>query len=138
MAKKEEMSETWYLVDLDQKVLGRAATRIATLLRGKHKPTFTPYIVSNDFVIAINADKVSLSGNKWKDKKYYSHSGFPGGIKEVNAKTLLQKHPEDLIRKAVSGMLPNNKLRDHFMKKFKVYVGTEHPHKAQKPEKIEV
>jgi len=135
-AKIQEVSRDWYVVDVDGKVLGRIATQIANILRGKNKPTFTPSVDTGDFVIVVNAEKIALTGNKMADKMYYSHSGFPGGIKEINAEKLIQKKPEDLIKKAVKGMLPKNKLSRHMLSKLKIYSGSEHPHKAQQPKTV--
>ena len=121
----------WWLVDLEGKTLGRIATQIADILRGKNKPTYTPHVDGGDFVVAINAEKVALSGKKWTDKKYYYHTGYPGRIQEDTAGRLRDVHPETLITKAVKGMLPRNYLSLKLMKKLKVYTGKEHPHKAQ-------
>lgn len=133
-AKTGEVERKWLLVDLKGKALGRAASEIAKILRGKTKPTFTPHIDTGDFVVAINAAEIKLTGNKLADKKYYSHSGYIGGIKETNAQTLLKRHPEALITKAVWGMLPHNSMGRKLMKKFKVYGGDLHPHAAQQPQ----
>jgi len=133
VAKKEEVSRDWYLVDAENQVLGRIATTIANVLRGKNKPTYTPSVDTGDFVIVVNAEKIALTGNKLADKTYYSHSGYPGGIKSITAGKLLEKKPEDLIRHAVKGMLPKNKLARHMLNKLKIYTGSEHPHKAQQP-----
>jgi large subunit ribosomal protein L13 len=138
VAKKDEVTRDWYLVDADNKVLGRIATEIANVLRGKNKPTFTPSVDTGDFVIVVNADKIQLTGNKNADKIYYSHSGFPGGLKEISAGKLLEKKPEDLIKKAVKGMLPKNKLARHMIKKLKIYTGTDHPHAAQQPKALNI
>lgn len=138
VAKKDEVTRDWYLVDADNKVLGRIATEIANVLRGKNKPTFTPSVDTGDFVIVVNADKIQLTGNKNADKIYYSHSGFPGGLKEITAGKLLEKKPEDLIKKAVKGMLPKNKLARHMIKKLKIYTGTDHPHAAQQPKALNI
>ncbi|GAB7028045.1 50S ribosomal protein L13 [Geotalea toluenoxydans] len=138
VAKKDEVTRDWYLVDADNKVLGRIATEIANVLRGKNKPTFTPSVDTGDFVIVVNADKIQLTGNKNADKIYYSHSGFPGGLKEISAGKLLEKKPEDLIKKAVKGMLPKNKLARHMIKKLKIYTGTDHPHAAQQPKALSI
>jgi large subunit ribosomal protein L13 len=135
-AKIADVNRDWYLVDADNKVLGRVATQIANILRGKNKPTFTPSVDTGDFVIVVNAEKIALTGNKMADKKYYRHSGFPGGIKEITAGKLIEKRPEDLIKKAVKGMLPKNKLARHMLSKLKIYSGSEHPHKAQQPKTI--
>lgn len=131
--KPKERKQAWWLVDLEGKVLGRVATGIADLLRGKHKPSYSPYMDNGDFVVAINADKIKLTGKKLQDKKYYRHSGYPGGLREQTAQELLDRHPEDLITKAVKGMLPKNFLADQLLTKFKVYAGKEHPHQAQQP-----
>lgn len=136
VAKKDEVKREWYVVDADEKVLGRVATAIANILRGKHKPTFSPSVDTGDFVIVLNADKIALTGKKGDDKVYYSHSGFPGGIKSITANQLLVKKPEDVIRKAVKGMLPKNKLSRHMIKKLKIYTGGEHPHSAQQPKQL--
>ena len=136
VAKKEEVTREWYLVDGENLVLGRIATRIANVLRGKNKPIFTPSVDTGDFVIVVNAEKIALTGNKLADKMYYSHSGYPGGIKSINAGKLLEKKPEEIIRKAVKGMLPKNKLARHMLSKLKVYSGPEHPHKAQQPKAL--
>ncbi len=134
MPKAGDPDRRWILVDLEGKVLGRAATQIANLLRGKHKPVFTPHQDMGDFVVVINADKVRLTGNKLTKKVYYSHSGYRGGLKSISADALLAKNPTELIRKAVNGMLPKNKSRQHYLKKLKIYAGKEHPHEAQGPE----
>ena len=136
--KKAEIKRKWYLVDAENQVLGRMATQIATVLRGKDKPTYAPYLDMGDFVIVVNAEKVKLTGKKLSDKVYYRHSGYPGGIKEVNAEELLKKHPERVIEFAVKGMLPRNKLRKHILKKLKVYTGESHPHQAQLPEPLQL
>jgi large subunit ribosomal protein L13 len=128
----------WFVVDVAGKTLGRAATAIAHVLRGKHKATFTPHVDMGDFVIVVNADKVKLSGNKWSDKLYYDHTLFPGGIKATPAQTLAKKHPEDLIKRAVWGMLPKGPLGRKIYKKLKVYAAATHDHVAQQPETLEV
>lgn len=133
VAKKEDVVRDWYLVDAENQVLGRIATTIANVLRGKNKPTYTPSVDTGDFVIVVNAEKIALTGNKLADKTYYSHSGYPGGIKSITAGKLLEKKPEDLIKIAVKGMLPKNKLARHMLSKLKIYSGSEHPHKAQQP-----
>jgi large subunit ribosomal protein L13 len=138
VAKKEEVARDWYLVDGDSKVLGRMATEIANVLRGKNKPTFTPSVDTGDFVIVVNAEKISLTGNKLADKMYYSHSGFPGGLKEITAGKLIEKKPGELLKKAVKGMLPKNKLARHMLKKLKIYSGANHPHTAQQPKTLNV
>ena len=138
LVKKEEAKRNWILVDLNGKTLGRAATQIANILRGKNKVLFTPHQDTGDFVVVINAEKVHLTGNKLKDKIYYKHTGFRGGLKEVTTGTLLQRKPERLIKDAVHGMLPKNKQTQHLMKKLKVYTGAEHPHAPQQPKTIEI
>ncbi len=138
MAKKDEVERKWYVVDATDKVLGRMASQIAKKLRGKDKPVFTPHVDTGDFVIVVNAEKVKLTGKKWEKKIYYHHSGYMGGIKQITAKELLRKKPEELIRHAVKGMLPKNRLGRKLLKKLKIYVGPNHPHEAQKPEKWEI
>lgn len=138
IAKQEDIKRDWFVVDLEEQVLGRAATQIARILRGKHKSIYTPSVDTGDFVIVVNADKVKLTGNKLVDKKYYRHSGYPGGIREVNAETLLAKKPEMLVQSAVKGMLPKNKLGRKMFSKLKVYAGSEHPHAAQQPKELTV
>jgi len=134
MAKPSEVVRKWYIVDATDKTLGRLATEVATLLRGKHKPIFTPHVDTGDHVIVINAEKVRLTGKKLTQKKYYHHSRFPGGLKETTYQTLLQKNPEKVIEIAVRGMIPHNRLGRQVIKKLKVYRGPNHPHQAQKPE----
>jgi large subunit ribosomal protein L13 len=136
--KNEDIKRDWFLVDVDGKVLGRVATHIANVLRGKNKPLFSPHVDSGDFVIVVNAEKVVLTGNKLSDKIYYSHSGYPGGIKSISAGKLMEKKAEDIIRKAVKGMLPKNKLASHMLKKLKIYTGSTHPHEAQQPKSLQV
>jgi len=138
MAKPNEVDRQWYVVDVADQTLGRIASKIATILRGKHKPEYTPHVDTGDFVIVVNAEKVSLSGNKWQEKKYYHHSQYPGGLREMSYEELRQKKPELIIKKAVRGMLPHNKLGEKMIKKLKVYTGGDHPHQAQKPETIEL
>lgn len=138
VAKKEEVTRDWYLVDVDNKVLGRVATEIANVLRGKNKPTFTPSVDTGDFVIVVNAEKIALTGKKFSDKTYYSHSEFPGGLKSITAGKLIEKKPEELLKKAVKGMLPKNKLARHMLKKLKVYTGGAHPHAAQNPKNLDI
>lgn len=138
IAKKESAVRDWVLVDLDGKILGRAASQIANILRGKNKAIFTPYMDAGDFVVVINAGKVRLTGKKLTDKIYYKHSGFRGGLKETSAGKLLEKDPTALIIKAVKGMLPKNRMQDHLLKKLKVYAANEHPHAAQLPKPIEI
>ncbi len=136
VAKKEQVTHQWFVVDAENVVLGRLATQIANVLRGKHKPIFTPSVDTGDFVIVLNADKITLTGNKLTGKVYYSHTSFPGGLKEATAGEMLAKKPEELIRKAVKGMLPKNKLSRHMLKKLKVYTGSTHPHEAQQPKAL--
>jgi large subunit ribosomal protein L13 len=133
-AKKGDIERKWYVVDAKDAVLGRLAVKVATYIRGKNKPVFTPNVDTGDFVIVINADKVRLTGNKATDKVYYHHSGYVGGIKAVTAKELLETRPEEIIEKAVWGMLPKNRLGRTMIKKLKVYKGADHPHRAQAPE----
>ncbi|MBW2144943.1 MAG: 50S ribosomal protein L13, partial [Deltaproteobacteria bacterium] len=127
-----------YLVDVEDKVVGRIATQIATRLRGKHKPIFTPHADTGDFIVVVNADKVMFTGRKWDNKIYYRHTGYPGGLKEISAKKLLEKNPEDILRFAVKRMLPKNSLGRRQLKKLKIYAGPDHPHEAQQPEKWEI
>ena len=133
-AKKEDVDRKWYVVDADDQVLGRLATKIATYLRGKHKPVFTPSVDTGDFVIVVNAERVKLTGRKLEGKVYYWNTGYPGGIKSETAGERLARKPEEVIRDAVWGMLPKNRLGRAMFKKLKVYKGSEHPHEAQKPE----
>ena len=128
----------WYVVDLEGVVLGRAATRIASVLRGKHKPTYTPNVDSGDFVVVINAEKVKLTGAKMKDKMYRYHTQHPGGLRETAAADMLDKHPDRVIRSAVWGMLPKGRLGRQIIKKLKIYAGPEHQHSAQQPKPLEV
>lgn len=137
-AKNSEVERKWWIIDLEGKTVGRAATQIATLLRGKHKPIFTPHVDTGDFVICINADKVVFTGKKLTEKTYYHHSGYPGGLKSIDAKSLLEKDPTAVIMFAVKGMLPKNKLGRQIIKKFKPYAGAEHSHAAQQPETFEL
>jgi large subunit ribosomal protein L13 len=133
VAKLENVKRDWYLVDAQDMVLGRLATQVANILRGKNKAIYTPSVDTGDFVIVVNAEKIALTGRKLADKTYYNHSGFPGGLKEISAGKLLEKKPEELIKRAVKGMLPKNKLSRHMLKKLKIYVGATHPHDAQQP-----
>lgn len=128
----------WLVVDLEGVTLGRAAAKIAHVLRGKHKPSFTPHIDDGDFVIALNVHKINLTGRKWDQKMYYRHTGFPGGLKEANARTLNATHPEHLLKLAVKGMLPSGPLGRAQLKKLKMYAGSEHPHTAQQPVALEL
>jgi large subunit ribosomal protein L13 len=132
--KEADLDKKWYVADADQVVLGRLSAKIASILRGKHKATYTPHTDTGDFVIVINAEKVKMTGNKLMQKTYARYSGYPGGLREVNAKTLLATKPEEVIKLSVKGMLPKNALGRKMFKKLKVYKGSEHPHKAQMPE----
>jgi len=138
LAPVKEIEKKWHLVDASGMVLGRLATEIASRLRGKHKPTYSTFMDNGDFVVVINADKVELTGKKWDDKIYYHHTGYIGGIKQMTAREMLEKKPTELLFKAVKGMLPKNSLGRSQLKKLKVYAGTEHPHEAQQPEKLEL
>lgn len=131
-----QIDRRWYLVDAEDQVLGRLATRVATMLMGKTKPVYTQFLDTGDFVVVVNADKVRLSGSKLDSKVYYSHSGYPGGLKKITARQLLARHPDRLVRNAVKGMLPKNKLGRKMLRKLKVYAGAEHPHQAQQPDEI--
>ncbi len=138
MAKAEEVQRKWYVADADGKPLGRLASEVASILRGKNKPTYTPHVDTGDFVIVINAEKVLLTGNKLENKMYRRHSGWPGGLKEMNYRTLMAKSPEKVIELAVKGMLPHNSLGRAMFRKLKVYKGAEHEQQAQKPEILEI
>lgn len=138
VAKEHEVIKKWYLVDAENKVLGRLASQIAIRLRGKHKPIFTPHADTGDFIVVINADKVTLTGAKWDNKVYYRHSGYVGGLKQISARKLLEKKPDEILRMAVKRMLPKNSLGRRQLKKLKIFAGPDHPHQAQKPEKLEV
>ena len=134
MAKPAEVDRKWYVIDAANQTLGRLSSEVASILRGKHKPTYTPHVDTGDFVIIINAEKIRLTGDKLNQKKYRYHTGYPGGLKETDYRTLLQKKPEKAIEVAVKGMLPHTRLGNQMITKLKVYRGTEHPHQAQKPE----
>lgn len=134
MANEQTIERKWFVVDATGQVLGRLASEVAQVLRGKLKPTFTPHVDCGDYVIVINAEKIELTGDKWLDKKYYTHSHYPGGLRTKNAKEMLAQFPERLIELAVKGMLPKGKLGDATYKKLFVYAGSEHKHQAQKPE----
>jgi large subunit ribosomal protein L13 len=138
VAKKEEVQKKWYLIDARDQVLGRVATRVASILRGKNKPTFTPHIDMGDNVIVINAGQVRLTGTKSVKKAYYRHSGYPGGIKKTPFLEMMKKDPTFAVRNAVKGMLPHNRLGRKQLLNVKIYAGENHPHQAQKPEKIEL
>ena len=137
-AKPAEVEHAWWVVDAEGQTLGRIASRIARILRGKHKPIYTPHIDTGDYVIVVNADKIRVSGNKLDSKIYYRHSGYPGGLKERTLREQLERFPERPIRAAVKGMLPKNKLGRAMLKKLKVYGGSNHPHAAQKPQQLEL
>ena len=138
MPKESEIQRKWFVVDAQGQVLGRLATRVATILRGKHKPIFSPHLDVGDHVVVINAEKVQLTGRKLKNKQYRWHTGYIGGLKEVSAETMLRTHPDRVIEWAVEGMLPKNRLGRAMAKKLKVYRGAEHPHEAQQPQPLEV
>lgn len=138
MAKPNEVERKWYIVDAEGKTLGRLASEVAALIRGKHKPQFTPHVDGGDFVIVINAEKIHLTGNKMTDKKYYRHSMHPGGLKVTVAQDLLKKFPERVIESAVHGMLPKTRMGEKMKLRLKAYAGTAHPHEAQKPEVYEL
>jgi len=137
-AKPGEVEREWLLIDAEDQVLGRVASKAATILKGKHKPQYTPHVDTGDFVIIINADKIKVTGVKSTDKVYYHHTGYPGGLKSETFEEAMRKHPERVIEDAVKGMLPKNTLGRAMGRKLKVYAGPEHPHKAQSPRKIEV
>ena len=128
----------WWVVDLSEQPVGRAATQIASVLRGKHKATYTPHVDDGDFVVAINAEKIKFTGKKWDDKTYYRHTGYVGGLKETTASEMLERNPTAIIEKAVKGMLPRGPLGRAQLKKLKVYVGAEHPHGAQQPATLDI
>ena len=138
MQKKETVERKWYVIDAEGKPLGRVASKAAHILRGKHKATYTPHIDCGDYVIIINASKVLLTGNKLEDKKYYSHSQYPGGLRTRTAKEMIEKYPEEMVEKAVKGMLPKNRLGRAMYKKLFVYAGSDHKHMAQRPSEMDV
>lgn len=135
-ARKENIVRNWYLVDADGQVLGRLASEIARRLRGKHKPIYTPHVDTGDFVIVVNAEKISLTGKKLTDKIYYNYSGYPGGLKQTSAGKMLEDHPEKVLQFAVKGMLPKNSLGRRMLKKLKIYAGSDHHHEAQCPQTL--
>ena len=137
MAKPNEIQRKWYIIDAEDKVLGRLATEVATILRGKHKPIYTPHVDTGDFVIIINADKIRLTGKKLEQKQYKYHTGYPGGLRTISYDRMIKEKPEKVIQLAVKGMLPKNKLGRQMIKKMKVYSGSEHNHEAQQPEVYE-
>ncbi|MVP02226.1 MULTISPECIES: 50S ribosomal protein L13 [Paenibacillus] len=134
MAKSNEVERKWYIIDATGKTLGRLASEAASIIRGKHKPQFTPHVDTGDFVVIINAEKIHLTGNKLQDKKYYRHSMHPGGLKVTTAQEMLNKKPERVLELAIHGMLPKTRLGNAMKLKLKVYAGAEHPHQAQQPE----
>lgn len=134
MAKPNEVERKWYVVDAAGQTLGRLASEVASIIRGKHKPQFTPHVDVGDYVIVINASQIELTGKKWQNKKYYRHSGHPGGLKVTSAQEMLDRKPERMIELAVHGMLPKNRLGEKMKLKLKVYAGSEHPHQAQNPQ----
>ena len=136
--KAKEINKTWYVANAEGKTLGRFASEVAKVLRGKHKPTFTPNLDMGDFVVVINAEKISVSGNKEEQKKYFSHSGYPGGDREISLSRLREKQPEKIIYNAVKGMLPHNRLGRKLIKHLKVYTGSEHPHVSQQPKPFNI
>ena len=138
MLRKEDVEHKWYVIDAEGKTLGKVAAAAAMVLRGKNKPTYTPYVACGDNVIIINAEKVVLTGDKLNKKMYYNHSGYTGGLRERNAKTMVEKYPVEMVERAVKGMLPKNRLGRQIFKQLFVYEGSEHKHEAQKPERLEV
>ncbi|HHX75903.1 MAG TPA: 50S ribosomal protein L13 [Acholeplasmataceae bacterium] len=138
MANESTITRKWYVVDAEGKTLGRLATQVASVLKGKHKPSYTPHVDTGDYVIVINADKIKLTGNKWNDKIYYKHSGYNSGLTETPAKELMAKMPTALVEKAVKGMIPKTSLGRDMLRKLFVYAGPEHKHQAQQPESLEV
>lgn len=138
MQKKETVERKWYVINAEGKPLGRVASKAAHILRGKHKATYTPHIDCGDYVIIVNASKVLLTGNKLEDKKYYSHSQYPGGLRTRTAKEMIEKYPEEMVEKAVKGMLPKTRLGRAMYKKLFVYAGSDHKHMAQKPSEMDV
>ena len=137
-ARAEDLEREWFLVNAEGKTLGRLASEIAQVLRGKHKPIYTPHLDCGDFVIVVNAEKVRVTGRKLDQKMYYRHTGYPGGIKSISLRNQLQKHPERVLQAAVRGMLPKNRLGRKMLKKLKVYAGDSHPHQAQQPKVLEL
>ena len=138
VAKPESVQRDWFVIDADGKTLGRMATEIARRLRGKHKAEYTPHVDTGDYIVVVNAEKVTVTGNKAKNKIYYSHTGFPGGIKEINFEKLIAKKPEMVLEKAVKGMLPRGPLGREMFRKLKVYAGPEHKHTAQQPQVLDI
>lgn len=138
MLRKEDVEHKWYVIDAEGKTLGKVAALAASVLRGKNKPTYTPHVACGDNVIIINAEKVKLTGNKLEDKMYYNHSGYPGGLRERTAKTMVEKYPVEMVERAVKGMIPHNRLGRATAKKLFVYAGADHKHQAQKPVSITI
>jgi large subunit ribosomal protein L13 len=138
IVKQSDIQREWFVVDAEGKTLGRLASKVAQILRGKHKPTFSPHNDSGDFVVVVNAEKIAVTGNKIDQKMYYRHSGYIGGLKERTFREQLQRHPDEIIKQAVRGMLPHNRLGRKIIKKLKVYAGSEHPHQAQQPQVLEL
>jgi large subunit ribosomal protein L13 len=138
MANEQTITRKWYVVDAENKTLGRLATEVASVLKGKHKPTYTPHVDSGDYVIVVNAEKIKLTGKKWDQKTYYSHSGYNGGLSSTVAKDVMKKFPTRMVEKAIVGMLPHTKLGAKMAKKLFVYAGPDHKHSAQQPENLEV
>lgn len=138
VTKNEDVQREWFVVDAAGQTLGRLATQVAHMLRGKHKPIYSPSVDAGDYVIVVNAEKIHVTGRKMDQKMYYRHSGYPGGLKEITLRNLLQKHPTRVIEHAVRGMLPKNRLGRQMFKKLKVYAGPDHPHEAQQPEPLEL
>lgn len=136
VTKREDVQREWYVVDATGQTLGRLASRVARILRGKHKPIYSPSVDTGDYVIVVNAEKIHVTGHKLDQKIYYRHSGYPGGLKEITLRNLLQKHPTRVIKHAVRGMLPKNRLGRRMFKKLKIYAGPDHPHEAQRPKPL--
>ena len=137
-AKKEEVKRKWYVIDAEDQVLGRLASKAATILRGKHKPIFTPHVDTGDHIVIINAEKIRLTGRKWSLKAYHHHTTYPGGLKTIIADKLRDEHPDRIIKLAIWGMIPHNRLGRQIMAKLRIYAGSDHPHSAQKPEALEI
>ncbi|MCR9192664.1 MAG: 50S ribosomal protein L13 [Gammaproteobacteria bacterium] len=137
-AKAHEVKRDWYIVDASNQVLGRLASQIALRLRGKHKAEYTPHVDTGDYIVVTNVESIRVTGRKAKDKMYYSHSGFPGGIKEISFEKLQAQHPARILERAVKGMLPKNPLGREMYRKLKIYVGGEHPHEAQQPKQLDI
>jgi large subunit ribosomal protein L13 len=135
--KAKDIDRHWYIADASEKVLGRLATNIATVLRGKHKVLYSPYLDNGDFVVVVNAEKIRLTGDKYEEKNYYHHTGYPGGLRHTTARKLIEEHPDRVLRQAVRGMLPKGSLGRKMLKKLKIYVGSSHPHLAQQPQPLE-